>query len=474
MGRGVANELVLEDPSKLISRVHAKISFRAGEFFLVDVGASPSVVNNRALVKGQELMLSHGDRIVIGDYELAVRIDEASTEPVVVFAPLPLTIAPAPFNDPALPLFVAPLPVEKPALPSLPGWNDEKAEAVDLQAGPDPLSLAKILDVTANAHASTRPGASMRDDPLGLNLFGNTSPLAASTSGRLIPARGSPSLSDDIELASPEFAAFSMPSPQVRNVQMAIPDNYDPMADLVAPRKLASPPAPVAVVREPVALTTPPAVKAASAVRLAADQSPDVANDAVLQALLRGLGLPNLVLKGSAPALAETIGALLREATAGTMDLLAARKATKQESPMDMTMILVAANNPLKFFPHAEGALNQMLTSALAGYLPAEQAMSDAFSDLKAHDVAVLAGTRAALKTVLHRVDPAEIERGQSVPGVMDKLMGANRKARMWDQFIESYAGIARDAEDDLQRLFGERFSAAYEDQVKQLRQTGL
>jgi FHA domain-containing protein/type VI secretion system protein len=191
----------------------------------------------------------------------------------------------------------------------------------------------------------------------------------------------------------------------------------------------------------------------------------------VLQALLRGLGLPDLKLNRPGPEVAETIGAMLREATTGTIDVLMARALTKKESRMDVTMLAVRSNNPLKFFPNADGALTQMLTGAMAGYMPPLLAMASAFDDLRAHELAVIAGMRAALGAVLHRFDPVQIEKRLAEPTVMDKMMGANRKAKRWDRLVELYGEIAREADDDLQRLFGEKFSEAYEDQVARLRQ---
>jgi type VI secretion system protein len=152
------------------------------------------------------------------------------------------------------------------------------------------------------------------------------------------------------------------------------------------------------------------------------------------------------------------------------MDVLMARAMTKKESRIDMTMLSVRANNPLKFFPHAEGALTQMLTGAMAGYMAPQDAMAGAFDDLRAHELAVIAGMRAALGAVLHRFDPAQIESRLAVPSVMDKMLASNRKAKMWDRLVELYGEIAREADDDLQRLFGEKFSEAYEDQVARLR----
>jgi FHA domain-containing protein/type VI secretion system protein len=129
------------------------------------------------------------------------------------------------------------------------------------------------------------------------------------------------------------------------------------------------------------------------------------------------------------------------------------------------------ANNPLKFFPDAHEALAQMLTNAMAGYMPPLKSFGSAFDDLKAHEMAVIAGMRSALAGVLERFNPAVIEQRMEPQGVMDKMLSASRKARMWDRMVELYGEIAREAEDDFQRLFGERFSSAYTDQIDRLQQ---
>jgi len=175
-------------------------------------------------------------------------------------------------------------------------------------------------------------------------------------------------------------------------------------------------------------------------------------------------------LQRPAVEVAELVGALLREATAGTMDVLMARAMTKKESRIDMTMLSVRANNPLKFFPNAESALTQMLTGAMAGYVAPREAMAGAFDDLRAHELAVIAGMRGALGAVLQRFDPARIEARLALPSVMDKMLASHRKAKLWDRLVEQYGDFAREADDDLQRLFGAAFSAAYEEQVERLR----
>jgi type VI secretion system FHA domain protein len=230
------------------------------------------------------------------------------------------------------------------------------------------------------------------------------------------------------------------------------------------------PPAPPAAPQHVASAAAAPAPlpAAAPASRSAAAQAAD---DPVIQALMRGLGIAELGSKRSAEEVAELAGAMLREATAGTMGVLMARAMTKRESRLEMTMISSQANNPLKFFPDADSALMQMMNASMPGYMQPVKAYANAFDDLKAHELAIMAGMRAALNGVLKRFDPAVIEQRLQVPTVMDKMLSSNRKAKMWDRMVELYQQMALEADEDFQRLFGETFGDAYEEQIARLQQ---
>jgi type VI secretion system FHA domain protein len=210
-----------------------------------------------------------------------------------------------------------------------------------------------------------------------------------------------------------------------------------------------------------------PAPQVAQAIPARSGKAED---DPVIRALMRGLGLEELNTRRSAEEIAELAGAMLREATAGTMGVLMGRAMTKRESRLDMTMISAHANNPLKFFPDADSALTQMVNGTMPGYMPAPRAFAKAFDDLKAHELAIMAGMRAALAGVLKRFDPAAIETRLQVPTVMDKMLSSNRKAKLWDRMVELYKDMAVEADSDFHRLFGEAFAAAYEEQIERLK----
>jgi type VI secretion system FHA domain protein len=461
LGRAEGNELVLEDPGKYISRVHARIEFRDGAYCLVDVGSNPSLVNERPVGPGRPVPLADGDRITIGDYQLvaSVALDAAPALP-----PSPLQIEPAP-----------PVPALSTALPGNP--DDSLAGAGILDVGGDPLNPSF--------------------DPLGLNLFGGAPPAPLEPAWRgaesdhvspellPFPAAVQPS---PLPAPAPAMTRPALPAAPAGAGPMAIPDDYDPLADFLPPRVKAAPPPPPPPPPPPVPLEqaeataiappepVPPPMPAPSPVpapqvaQAIPARSGKAEDDPVIRALMRGLGLEELNTRRSAEEIAELAGAMLREATAGTMGVLMGRAMTKRESRLDMTMISAHANNPLKFFPDADSALTQMVNGTMPGYMPAPRAFAKAFDDLKAHELAIMAGMRAALAGVLKRFDPAAIETRLQVPTVMDKMLSSNRKAKLWDRMVELYKDMAVEADSDFHRLFGEAFAAAYEEQIERLK----
>jgi type VI secretion system FHA domain protein len=89
--------------------------------------------------------------------------------------------------------------------------------------------------------------------------------------------------------------------------------------------------------------------------------------------------------------------------------------------------------------------------------------------DIKAHELAVMAGMQVALKALLDRFDPDNLEKRIEQSSVWDNILPGNRKAKYWELFREHYREIAREAEDDFHGLFGREFSRAYERQAKQV-----
>ena len=241
----------------------------------------------------------------------------------------------------------------------------------------------------------------------------------------------------------------------------AAPVLHDPMRDN-APEIGSTfvPPRSVAPAAQPVAVPAPPAAVPAGGDAFA-----------LTAAFLQGARLPPQALpQGLTPETMALIGSLLRSATAGAVDMLSARAATKRELQASVTIISAKANNPLKFLNDPGAALQQMLHSRLPGFMRGDEAMRDAFEDLQAHEVGVIAGTRAALQEVLRKFSPDLLDERLAKGSVLSSLLPTVRKTRLWELYLERYAEIRREAEDDFQDIFGRAFLEAYEAETERIR----
>jgi type VI secretion system FHA domain protein len=197
--------------------------------------------------------------------------------------------------------------------------------------------------------------------------------------------------------------------------------------------------------------------------------SPAASDAALLQALLAGLATPGLRLEALTPDTMLLLGQLLRESMRGTVELLLARAALKREMRAEVTMIVSRENNPLKFSPTVEVVLQHLLGPPAPGFMPAATAVRDAFDDLRAHQLGVMAGMRAALDGVLQRFNPQQLEGKLARRSAIDSLIPSTRKARLWEAFNELFSQLQTEAQDDFDELFGKAFLNAYEDQLARL-----
>jgi type VI secretion system FHA domain protein len=193
----------------------------------------------------------------------------------------------------------------------------------------------------------------------------------------------------------------------------------------------------------------------------------------LLQAFLNGAGLPDLSLSsGLTPELMETLGKLVATSVKGTMDLISQRALVKREVNAELTMVVLRKNNPLKFFPDSQTVLTQMLRKKMPGFMTPVEAMDDAFLDLRAHQLAVVAGVKAAMEATLKKLQPTSIANNIRPPTLLDYLNPARRKAAMWDHFSEIFDSISIESKDALLSLFDKEFLAAYENEIEHIKHT--
>jgi predicted component of type VI protein secretion system len=261
------------------------------------------------------------------------------------------------------------------------------------------------------------------------------------------------------------------------------PEALEPPPAAATPpvRRPAATPVPPPPAREPAAAPAPPPPPAAAKPpeepaevdfvvgdtgEMARTALADAAQAEWAQALQKGLGAASAALT---PQHAQRVGELLRAMTTGTLDLLTARMVAKRELGAAATQLRTRENNPLKFSPDVDSALTHLLGPAERGFLEPRAAVVEAFDDLRAHQVALLAGMRAALDTVMSRFDPSTLEQRLAPGGALENLIPANRRARLWSAYGEEYARIVSEIEDDFDALLGRAFLKAYQAQLQAL-----
>ena len=403
IGRSSDNDWVLPDPERLVSSQHCVIQYKDGRYYLTD-----NSTNGVELVKagirmrrGNSELLQDGELIRIGDYEIQARID----------------------------------------------FNVQAGETHSF-AGDSPNSFEALMGAVASPPAPVPviapqfQGASSMDTLP--DLFDFLSPAA-------VPP---PTVADHVPFEQHDFRA---PTPVAAEKPVVaasvIPEDWDLFGDAPAP-VAPTPPAP----------SPAPAIQPAPVIAPVVDAQPQPQPD-LLQAFLRGAGLDQLHLDAAdACAQMESIGRSYRLMVEGLIDVLRARASLKGEFRMQQTMIQPAQNNPLKFAPNAEEALLLLLRHGNQAFMAPDAAVRDSFNDLRAHQLAVMAGVEAAIKHLLTRFEPAQLEERMGKPGGLSSLFNGSRQAQYWQQFTELYSNISREAQEDFQDLFGREFSRAYEE----------
>ena len=345
----------------------------------------------------------------------------------------------------------------------------------------DPLSALSNNDVSLESisgnkvtidglMSSAGAGEPSPLDPIALGpaRSSETDPLALFASEPILPSKH-----DDIflgDVASNHVSElkshFSMPHAVPETMPNALPEALKLHPAPMPPTPQVTTPQPVA----PQATTSKP-LPPANEQPAAPNQMP-VDGRALAEAFLRGANLPlDTLPAGVTLEWMEMMGRFVATATDGAVELIASRALVKREVKADLTMIVVRNNNPLKFLPDGRSALIQMLGKKIPGFMGPVEAMEDAYVDLRAHQIGVVAGMRAALDEVLRRFDPAMLEKKLKSRSLMDSLVAANRKAKMWDLYAELFKDIYAEAQDDFQTLFGKAFLAAYESEIERFRQ---
>lgn len=461
IGRSDEADWTLNDPDMFISRQHCILTERDGRVLAMDASSGGLFVDNAANPVGtsNSVPIEPGMRLRMGDF--VFRIEAASDSGAApVSAPRPAPPGKMSFGferDPDEP--PPPEPVERPRdLPDPFGLadSDRSRERRREPAQPRPLDqedmfgldlrkgFAKPGDMPAAPPSApgSAGGGGYFDDPAGSRPASST---PAQDSGPSAPPAGKPDLFASWSQPAPEPAPEPPPEPPPEPAPEPEPE-FAPVA-MQPPEPPAAP--------EP----TPAAAPAATGTR------PDASDGALHAALLRGMGLDPSGFSGDRLQQAEQIGRSMRLLVQGVMLLLRSRAEAKQKARVAQTIIASSDVNPLKFLAAPEDVLASFLEPRGRGYLGADAAVAEAFRDLTDHQLRTWTALQAALRRMIDKFDPDEIEKAMENVGLLESLIAGGRSAKLWRLYQERYREIARAAEDRFLGEVGADFRDAYEDE---------
>jgi len=214
-----------------------------------------------------------------------------------------------------------------------------------------------------------------------------------------------------------------------------------------------------------------PAARRAPGPSDSAPRSTPVSLPDAVNLLLEGAGLPGKELSAAqSETLLRESGAVLRAAVEGLMALLLARGEMRDRlGAQERTMVSSRGNNPLKLMGDAQEAMEFLFDPAGRGegFLEPVQAITDSAKDLRAHQLALMAGMRGAVLAAVRRFDAQVLEKALAPSG---GGFGFGRKAKMWDLLPAYQQKLLQETQDDFNKVFGREFLAAYEAHLRGLK----
>ena len=491
LGRLEGLEWTLPDPRRVLSGCHCEIRRLQDAYLLYDLSTNGTFLEGSTTRLTSPHTLQDGERLVIGDYLIRVELtadseqtDDDRTRIVVDTLPEPL-----------LELTVR----NKPTLAEQPVLTTRLGRQGELRIGRDDSADWTLPDRTggiSRQHCTIRfaDGAFVLQDTSSNGTFVNGSVerisdcfrlrdgdllsigsylIAAQVSGLAEVATPAPSIQESDKAESPSaqpvapvpvLQAPARPTGGARRGgdPAAMLADLPPAIPAPASRREEATPARVPLVEDGVTrlarvLKTPPPPennKPAEAAGTAPAAVPvktggagvtpgpplqTPVDDRVLAGIARGLGLsPEDLDEADAAVLGERMGELILLLTEEVRQLLALRDAALEQPAGARPG--ASASNPLAIMPTSEEALRVLFGPPRRAYLDSRQSFQTALSDLRQHFRQTDAAVRAATLTLANELAPEAIDKAASAESFIGQLL-SSRKARLWDIYVERWAG---------------------------------
>lgn len=185
-------------------------------------------------------------------------------------------------------------------------------------------------------------------------------------------------------------------------------------------------------------------------------------NADVFGAFCRGAGIdPASYAETDMTKMAEDLGRCVRIATQEIMTMLQDRAAVKHFTRGgERTMRSATGNNPMKFMPDTEQAMEAMFLKPRDGFMKGPDGFENALHDIRQHQGAVFAALQPALAQLLGGLSPEEI--GEEGGG---GIMGGG-KSKSWDTFVERWDQKAQTGDNGMLDAFLDAFSKSYAEAI--------
>jgi type VI secretion system protein ImpI/type VI secretion system protein len=421
IGRGNDNQWIVMDPDRHLSKKHCQFLYVSGGWELHDHSTNGTFLNDAddPIGRGASHALRSGDRVKFGLYEVEVTIEEVAAggfpsyeSDIGLRDPVPSRREVPPYRNEGLRDSASMSDAQSPLLP---------ADFDPLAPGSDPFTGPSESD-----HAPALQSAFSPPRPVSIIPEDWDVDLSAGAPRASVPA--------DLPIGPPARA----PSAQAPSARAAA----EASAPAVVPHEA----------RQPVPDAAP------------APRSAD--GSAEMSAFRRGVGLDDAAFE-EPEKMMEHLGTAVRATVSGLRHILMARASIKDEFRIEQTMIRPTGNNPLKFSLDDDDALATLLGIGRRGSMPAEEAIAEAFEDLRLHELATISAMQEAVRVLLAQFDPGTIERNAGSGGL--QIHPAQKKARAWDAFTQQHKKVTQALSDDFDSVFGKAFARAYEQAIEKL-----
>lgn len=525
IGRLDSCDWTLPDPEKFLSGMHAVIEFTGNNYQLTDHSSNGVYLNDNydPIGNGHSITIKHGDEIHLGEYSIRATITRATQLPAKQAPVIPDDEVFSDRHDPFSDLLNDPVGdiIDQNESGDLTAWDNElinnkptveiKIDKQNFNTQAPKITTEQDHEAVLNEAFNDYSRTEKRPEHT------NTHPEATTQSESHSPSPSQSQLPEDwlnsMDFPSDESSDENSSDPAVDTNEFNTPDRLALLdnvsgdvtdthsnshlenSQMIPPDSEEHVDTGNRVSREATKVDStgfipvPEKMTADAGVNLTEDKLADTqvldnvvietheeeapgepinkADAIAISRFLKSAGLeatPELVSMG--PDIFDQIGSIFRTSIEGMREVIIARSKLKNELRLDATTIRSSGNNPIKFSMTTEDALIRLLSPKAKGYMPPETAIEEVVDDLKAHQVAMLAGMQSAFQSVLARFEPGLLEHRLQKEHPIGASIPLHKQAKMWKLFAELYDEIQLEATDDFSRLFGQAFGHAYEKQI--------